>query len=159
MENPASLARRIREVFIDGEWIAQTNFKKALEDVNWKEAIYKIKDLNSLSDLCFHVSYYTEGFNQYFKENTFTIKDKFSFDYPSVNSEEDWYELKNNMITSAISFSDHAAALNSDRLDEVFVQENYGSLRRNIEAIIEHSYYHLGQVSLIKKLIINQKNQ
>jgi len=159
MENAASLSGRIREVFIDGDWIARTNFKKALEDVNWQDAIYKFNNLNSLADLCYHVSYYTEGFNDYFNKGEFTIRDKFSFDYTPVQSADDWYSLKKTMIESALSFAAHVSALDNEELDKVFIKEEYGSLRRNIEAIIEHSYYHLGQVSLIKKVILNQKNQ
>ena len=43
----------------------------------------------------------------------------------------------------------------NDKLEEIFVDEKYGTYRRNIEGIIEHSYYHLGQISLIKKMILN----
>ena len=39
------------------------------------------------------------------------------------------------------------------KLEEPFVDEKYGTYLRNIEAVIEHSYYHLGQISLIRKLI------
>ena len=40
-----------------------------------------------------------------------------------------------------------------EKLDEPFVKEQYGSCRRNIEGMIEYCYYHLGQISLIKKLL------
>jgi hypothetical protein len=39
------------------------------------------------------------------------------------------------------------------RLDQSFVDEKYGTWLRNIEGVIEHCYYHLGQVSLIRKMI------
>jgi hypothetical protein len=35
----------------------------------------------------------------------------------------------------------------------VFVDEKYGTYLRNIEAMIEHSYYHLGQIVLIRKIL------
>jgi len=41
-------------------------------------------------------------------------------------------------------------------LDAIFVLEKYGTYRRNIEGMIEHAYYHLGQISLIKKMIIGK---
>jgi hypothetical protein len=37
--------------------------------------------------------------------------------------------------------------------DQPFVDEKYGTYLRNIEGVIEHSYYHLGQVSLLKKMV------
>ncbi len=45
----------------------------------------------------------------------------------------------------------------ANRLREVLLdgkfKEEYGSYALNIEAQIEHSYYHLGQISLIKKIL------
>ena len=39
-------------------------------------------------------------------------------------------------------------------MKENFVDEKYGTFQRNIEAMIEHSYYHLGQIVLIKKMLL-----
>ena len=38
-------------------------------------------------------------------------------------------------------------------MNEGFVDEKYGTYLRNIDGMIEHAYYHLGQVVLIKKLL------
>jgi hypothetical protein len=43
-------------------------------------------------------------------------------------------------------------------LDQPFVEEKYGSYWRNIEGVIEHSYYHLGQVLLIQKVVAANKS-
>jgi hypothetical protein len=40
------------------------------------------------------------------------------------------------------------------KMDEVFVDEKYGTHLRNIDGMIEHAYYHLGQIALIKKMIL-----
>jgi len=40
-----------------------------------------------------------------------------------------------------------------EQLNEDFVDEKYGDYLRNIEGMIEHSYYHLGQIALIRKII------
>lgn len=39
------------------------------------------------------------------------------------------------------------------KLNAYFVEEKYGSYYRNIDAMIEHSYYHLGQIVLINKIL------
>jgi hypothetical protein len=41
--------------------------------------------------------------------------------------------------------------------DKPFIDEKYGTFLRNIEGVIEHSYYHLGQISLIRKMITQNK--
>jgi hypothetical protein len=43
--------------------------------------------------------------------------------------------------------------LSDQQLQEVFVKEQYGTYQRNLDALIEHGYYHLGQVVLIRKLL------
>jgi hypothetical protein len=40
-----------------------------------------------------------------------------------------------------------------ERLDEPFYDPKYGNYYRNLMVVIEHSYYHLGQIALLKKLI------
>jgi len=44
------------------------------------------------------------------------------------------------------------------QLEETFVDEKYGNYLRNIEGIIEHGYYHLGQISLLKKMIVKNRS-
>ena len=41
-----------------------------------------------------------------------------------------------------------------EELNQVFVDEKYGTFHRNINALIEHGYYHLGQIVLIKKNVV-----
>ncbi|MEM8891667.1 MAG: DUF1572 domain-containing protein, partial [Bacteroidota bacterium] len=40
-----------------------------------------------------------------------------------------------------------------EKYKEGFVDEKYGTYRRNIDGMIEHCYYHLGQISIIRKMI------
>jgi len=47
--------------------------------------------------------------------------------------------------------------MSNEKLDEAFVDVKYGSYQRNIEGVIEHSYYHLGQISLVRKMISEEK--
>jgi hypothetical protein len=42
------------------------------------------------------------------------------------------------------------------KLFEDFSDPKYGSYYRNLLGIIEHTHYHLGQISLIKKLVQKQ---
>ncbi len=43
--------------------------------------------------------------------------------------------------------------MTDEKLSEGFIDEKYGTYHRNIDVMIEHTYYHLGQIILIKKLI------
>ena len=58
MSTTLQLAKRFREVILDGLWIANTNFKDQLKDVTWEQATTKIADLNTIAMLTFHIDYY-----------------------------------------------------------------------------------------------------
>ena len=38
-----------------------------------------------------------------------------------------------------------------------FVDQKYGDYQRNIDLMIEHAYYHLGQILILKKLLNKRK--
>jgi hypothetical protein len=153
MENPTQLANRFREVILNGTWIANTNFKDQLSQVNWEQAITKIGSLNTIALLTFHINYYVAGVLKVLEGGGLDIRDKFSFDLPPITSAEDWERLKNDLFSNAEKFANQVERMPEEKLEAGFVDEKYGSYRRNIEGMIEHSYYHLGQVSLLRKLL------
>ncbi|WP_431136334.1 DUF1572 domain-containing protein [Psychroserpens mesophilus] len=153
MESSQQLAKRFRELFLNGTWIANTNYQELLSDINWQQATQKIGSLNTIAVLTFHIKYYVEGVLQVFEGGDLNIKDKYSFDAPEIKSEADWSSLKNNLLKHAETSATHIEAMSEKQLKSVFVDKKYGSYRRNIEGLIEHSYYHFGQMSLIKKMV------
>lgn len=154
MEHPSQLASRIREVFLDGRWIANTNYQTLLSDVHWPLAVRTIGSLNSIAALTYHVRYYLLGVLRVLEGGTLDIRDRYSFDFPALTCEEDWIDLKSTLLTGATAFAQTVGQIPQEKLESAFADPQYGTYRRNIEGIIEHSYYHLGQISLIKKQLI-----
>jgi hypothetical protein len=147
------LANRLKEVLLEGQWIANTNFKQQLTTTSWEQAIKKVNNLNTIALLTFHVNYYIKGILQVFEGGNLEIKDKYSFRLPEIKSETDWQNLVQEFVNNSERFIKRVEQLEPDLMNQPFVKEEYGSYLRNIEAQIEHSYYHLGQISLIKKLL------
>jgi uncharacterized damage-inducible protein DinB len=158
MKKTQFLADRLREVLLSGKWIANTNFKDQLLSINWNQAIKKVGSLNTIALLTFHINYYLQGLLQVFNGGPLEIKDKYSFDLPEIKSENDWKKLLDNFLSNAEEFAAQVEQMDDRKLDQPFADEKYGSYLRNIEAVIEHSYYHLGQVSLIRKMILQNKS-
>lgn len=149
------IANRFREVILNGTWIANTNFQDQLKDLNWQQATHKVAELNTIAALTFHINYYIAGLNDFFSNGKLAISDKYSFDHPPIQSAADWQELKAALFDNAEKFAETVSTFSDDQFNEVFVDEKYGTYERNIEAMIEHSYYHLGQVVLVKKMIVS----
>jgi hypothetical protein len=56
-------------------------------------------------------------------------------------------------LTEAELFAEQIEKIDEAKLFEDFADPKYGSYYRNLLGIIEHTYYHLGQISLIKKIL------
>ncbi|MEZ4772489.1 MAG: DUF1572 domain-containing protein [Bacteroidia bacterium] len=158
MQTTTQLANRFREVILNGTWIANTNFKAQLSDINWQQAIQKVGALNTLAALTFHIHYYIAGILNVLKGGSLDIRDKYSFDLPPILSQDDWETLLDTLWADAEMFAQLVETMPGEKLSEAFVDEKYGDYLRNIEGMIEHCYYHLGQVVLIKKMITEGKN-
>jgi uncharacterized damage-inducible protein DinB len=148
-------ANRFREVILSGTWVANTNFQDQISSLTWEQATTRVGSLNTIAALTFHINYYIEGVLKVFEGGSLDIKDKYSFKVPPIESQKDWETLMNNMWSNSEKFAQLVELMPDSKLDEIFVDEKYGTYQRNIDGMIEHSYYHLGQVSLIKKMIIS----
>ncbi|MDR6966839.1 putative damage-inducible protein DinB [Flavobacterium arsenatis] len=156
MERNKQIANRLNEVLLNGLWIANTNYKLQIESITWQQATHKIGTLNTIASLTFHINYYLAGLINVFQGGGLDIRDQYSFDLPPIASETDWKRLKDEFLANSELFIREVENLKDSKLDEPFVDEKYGTYLRNIEGVIEHSYYHLGQISLIKKMIIEK---
>ncbi len=154
MQQSTQIANRFREVILHGMWVANTNFQDQTSDLRWEQATTKIGSLNTIAALTFHINYYIKGVLNVFEGGALEIRDKYSFDAPPIESQEDWERLRKNMWANAEKIARLIESIPDQQLEEIFVDEKYGTYRRNINAMIEHSYYHLGQISLIKKIIL-----
>src|SRR6476619_5796800 len=126
------IRNRIREVLLDGHWIANTNYKQQLLDINWKQATQKIGTLNTIAALTYHINYYLAGLLKVFQGGPLEIRDKYSFDLPEIKSEKDWEELVSQFLTNSEKFANEVAQIPDGKLDETFVEEKYGTYLRNI---------------------------
>lgn len=152
--NPAAqLAYRFREIFLKGDWVAGTNYKAQLTGLGWEQATQKTGSLNTIAALTFHVNYYIAGVLKVLQGGPLDISDKFSYDLPPITSQEKWEALLDKVWSDAEAFANAVELLTEDKLGEDFTDKKYGTYHRNIDAMIEHCYYHLGQIVLLKKMI------
>jgi len=154
MNSNNAIAKRFREVILNGTWISNTNYKDQLDNSSWELAVSKIDGLNTIAALTSHIHYYISGLINVFEGGFLDIRDKYSFDFPEVTSQKEWDKILSQLWKDSEKFANLIEQFPENKLNEVFVDEKYGSYQRNIDAMIEHSYYHLGQIVLIKKIIL-----
>lgn len=147
------LANRLREVYLNGTWIANTNYLHQLQQVDWQMALKKIGEHNTIAVLTFHIQYYIDGILEVLNGGPLSIRDVYSFNMPELNSESEWQERIEIFAGKVELLAGRIEVMTDKELESPFVMENYGIWYRNIDGLIEHGYYHLGQISLIRKLI------
>ncbi|MBK7691326.1 MAG: DUF1572 domain-containing protein [Bacteroidetes bacterium] len=153
MPRAQTIASRFREVILQGTWIANTNFYDQLHTLEWEKAVKKNGSLNSIADLAQHIHYYIAGILAVMKGGPLSIRDQYSFSFPVITSQAQWEGVLHTFWKDANEFATLLEEMPDEQLEEVFSEPKYGTYLRNMEGMIEHSYYHLGQVVLLKKMI------
>lgn len=152
MQLSTQLAKHLREVHFGVNW-TWVNMKDSLADVDWQQATTKVHSFNTIATLVYHIHYFVIVAGRVLEGGPLEGNDKYSFDHPPIQSQEDWEQFLGKVWNGANHFADLVEKLPDGKLWETFSEEKYGTYYRNIQGIIEHTHYHLGQITLIKKLL------
>jgi hypothetical protein len=147
------IAKQLRDVHFGGNWTS-VNLKDSLADVTWQQATTKVYSFNTIAILVCHMNYYISAVLKVLQGGPLDAHDKYSFELPPIQSQEDWKKLLDKTWTDAENFASMIEQLPENKLWEDFSDNKYGNYYRNIHGIIEHIHYHLGQIVLIKKILL-----
>ena len=114
----------------------------------------QVQSLNTIATLVYHVHYYISAVTKVLEGGPLGAKDIHSFSHPPILSQEDWQALLDKTWVDAERFAALVALLHESHLWENFTDEKYSTYYRNIQGIIEHTHYHLGQIVVIKKMMM-----
>lgn len=153
MKFTTQFAKHLRDVHFGGNWTS-VNLKDQLKDITWQQATTKLHSFNTIAALTFHINYYVDTILKVLKGEPLTAHDKYSFDHPPIQSQGDWEKLLGKVWTEAEALAKEMEKLPDEKLGDVFVMEKYGTYSRNFQGVIEHTHYHLGQITLIRKLLL-----
>ena len=147
------IAKQLRDVHFGGNWTS-SNLKENLADVTWQQATTKVYSFNTIATLVYHMNYFVSAVLKVLQGGPLDAHDKYSFDHPPILSQKDWEKLLDKTWTDAETFAGLVEQLPESKLWETFSDEKYGNYYRNIHGTIEHAHYHLGQIVLIKKILL-----
>ncbi|HMO63059.1 MAG TPA: DUF1572 domain-containing protein [Ferruginibacter sp.] len=146
------IAQHFRQVHTGGNWTS-VNLQDTLAGVDWKMATTTVQHCNSIAALVFHINYYVSEVLKVLQGHPLQAHDTYSFLLPPLRGPEDWEKLLQKTFADAEAFARLVENMPDEKLQENFEQEKYGSYFRNLQGIIEHTHYHLGQIVIIKKMI------
>jgi hypothetical protein len=155
MNLSTQIAKHFRDVHFGGNWTS-SNLKDILKDVSWQQATTPVHSFNTIAVLVYHMNYFVSAVLKVLQGGPLDAHDKFSFDCPQIQSQQDWEKLLDKTWADAEAFANLVEQLPEHTFGENFTDEKYGSYYRNIHGIIEHIHYHTGQISLIKKILTEE---
>ena len=153
MHTPTQIAKHLREVYFGNNWTA-VNLKDTISDVNWEIATQQLYDLNTIATLVYHMTYYLVEVTKVLEGGPLEMKDELSFSYPAITSQEDWEKMLDKVWADVEHFAQLIEAMPEEKLGEHITDKKDDIYYRYLHGIIEHAHYHLGQILLIKKIIL-----
>ncbi len=153
MKLTEQIATHFRVVHFGGNWTS-SNLKDNLADVTWQQATTQVQPFHTIATLVYHMNYFVGAILKVLKGGPLDAKDKYSFDLPPILSQEDWEKLLEKTWADVQNVACLIEQLPECELWENMADEKYGNYYRNIHGIIEHCHYHLGQIVLIKKMLL-----
>lgn len=152
MTRTMRLAAHLRQVYFGGNWSASC-LEDHLKDLPFDKATARKGDLNTIATLLYHIDYYVKAQLDVLQLGVLTAHDSKSMACPPIRSDSDWHMLRSSAMRNAEALAAKIENLPEDQLDEVFLEEKYGTYERNFLGLIEHCHYHLGQIALLRKLL------
>ena len=144
------IADHLRQAFFGRSWTA-SSLQQALDGVTWQQATYKVEAFHTIAELVYHIGYFVDAILAVTRGNPLEAHDKFSFDCPEIDSDDDWEQLVRRTYENAESLATEIERLPAGQLETMFVDEKYGTYYRNLQGLIEHTYYHLGQIVILTR--------
>jgi hypothetical protein len=153
MDNTAAqLSKFMLNAYLGKNWV-EIDFKSVLADITLAEANTKIPPLNTIAAIVYHLDYYVTIVLKRLKGDMLRSNADNGFDIQTLSSVQAWRDLQEGFYMRAERFAAFVGLLDEKRLTEDFLDQTYGQNIYNIQGIIEHAYYHLGQIVLLKKMI------
>jgi hypothetical protein len=122
--------------------------------VTWQQATRRVGSLHTIAALVYHMNYFVSATIQVLEGGRLEAREELSFDLPPIASQQDWERLLQKTWSDAENLASAIEQMPESQLWEDFVDEKYGNYYRCLHGPIEHCHYHLGQIALIKSMLV-----
>jgi hypothetical protein len=153
MNTSTQIAKHLREVFFGGNW-TYSNVKDNLAGLTYIQANTQVHNLNTIAMLTFHIGYYVTAIIKVLEGGPLEAHDKYSFKLPPIQSQQEWDRLVDNLFAEVETLAKLVEQLPEEKWEEPFDTGKYGTYYRNLHGLIEHTHYHLGQIALVRKMVM-----
>lgn len=140
------IVRQLRDFYSQNNWVTY-NFKDKVLSLPASDVMHNVKGhTHSIAELVAHMMAWRNFVLQKLTGNDeFDIEDNSKDDWPPVT---DWEKLKKEFHEDHYALLDAIESFPSSKLDATVPLRNY-SFRYLINGILEHDFYHSGQIGSV----------
>jgi hypothetical protein len=146
------LAKHIRDLYDGGNWTSVC-MSETLRDIPIGQALARSGDAHTIAELLYHIDYYVSTVLGVLEGGPLEAHDRFSFDLKVPADESEWRGQVEQVLHRGHALADAVEGMDPVQLEGDFAEPKYGTWHRNILGVIEHTHYHLGQITLLKRLM------
>ncbi|MEZ5939837.1 MAG: hypothetical protein R3C18_00505 [Planctomycetaceae bacterium] len=158
MQVPHQIAKHLRDVHFGGNWTA-VNLQNLLADVSWQQATRRVGSFHTIAELVFHMNYFVSVTLQVLEGGPLDTKEALSFNHPEISSQANWERLLNKSWEDAERLASSIEHIPESQLWDDFIDPKYGNYYRCLNGPIEPCHYHLGQIALLKSLLVESSGE
>lgn len=145
MSQSAFIASRVHALFFGPNW-TETSLSELIQNHTFAEFLNTEVGTKSAAAVLFHIHYYQKAQLSVLQGGSLNAKDSESFDHPKWVNESDWLQFGSGVIDTGTELEATIVSLPESIWSEAFVKAEYGSYETNLIGMLEHSYYHFGQL-------------
>ena len=152
MTLPQHLGKHFRQAYTGGSF-SERNLREELSDMPLSVARRTTPGGNSVLALVYHLHFYVRGVASVLAGGPLDTDDAASWATPAVTTEEAWRALVDEVLREGEVLAKALEALPEEGVWAPFHDPRYSSVFTNAMGVLEHVYYHLGQIVIVKRAI------
>ena len=153
MNSTNLIAEHIKQVYEGDNW-TDVNIDDTIRNISWHQAQQKTNaSPNTIASLLHHLYYWNGVMMQRLKGSNPSTPGTNGYNVGELKTDEEWQALKEKTHESFLQLADLIKSFPEEKLSSTYA-EGKSSYYKNFQGIVEHAYYHLGQIVILKKLIL-----
>lgn len=146
------LADNLIRVYNGSNW-SDVSILESIKSLTFTQAqIVTPASQNTIASIVHHIKYWNDIIVERIGGNYPIVPEVNGFDVAVLESEADWQALLEETERSFVRLAEEIRKITTQQWDERPVPEA-STLRENAFGIVEHAYYHLGQIVMLTRLV------
>lgn len=143
--------KHYRAAFAGGNW-SDNSLRQHLEGLPLAEATRRHGAANSIAAIAYHLHYFVNGVLNVLTGQPLDTRDAPSWETPAFATQAEWDAFVARLLADGEAVAAAFEALPEEGMWLPFHDPKYSSVFTNGLGILEHTYYHLGQVAVLRRV-------